>query len=254
MQKIINAKVFKAPPLPEVEDFANTPISDKIFRKYKEAEDKIGLEKTSEENQEGKDIQTDIDKQNQEATQNSIKDINTSFDTLSANPDMAAILNSAECQKYIADAQANPNDEIVKTFSGPNEIAQQVPLLKARYLLNYLQTKQDEPAVQKVLSDNRVAVSALALSYNTLADSKGFDRIELKKPTAVEKEQVKEIEDKGVTAKDFHENKKESGIALEQSSVIQKRDNVNATNLLNSAKGLDISGLTDKDGNPLDQK
>ena len=96
-------------------------------------------------------------------------------------------------------------------------------------------------------------MSAVATSYNALAATYNFKKIELTKPSEQERVIVKQIKEDGLAIEHFGQNKEEMRAAIEQSSVAQSHK-VDTKNLEASTNSLDLSALTDESGQPLSEQ
>ncbi|SFD01216.1 hypothetical protein SAMN05421780_1204 [Flexibacter flexilis DSM 6793] len=137
------------------------------------------------------------------------------MENLASQPEMANLLADFN----LSQAQA-AHPQIAEAFKDSPD--KQALLLKATYLLEQLQARQDQPEVAALISQHRDSLQSLSQSYNQLADSYTLPKIELKKPDALARETARKLSN-GASATELIEQPAAMVAALEQNGNIPRQ-------------------------------
>ena len=120
---IVSRGIFKEPPLPTMEEAMQAPLAvmietvydNKVIKVNKETANNAALAIKQEQLAADKQNQ-EQDKRNQEAISKGVKDIEDGYKKMSADKHIDSLLNGVDCKSYVAKAQADTNDEIMKNI------------------------------------------------------------------------------------------------------------------------------------------
>lgn len=185
LQAVIAAH-FLPNPLPDAQSDLGAAIKSSLLLQYEN--DKREINNQNEISAE-KQIISENNTQNAEniaLRDAALAEIADQLNQLSSQPMMANLL--ADFDLTTAQTQF---PQITETFKDSPD--KQMLILKASYLLQQLQTQQEQPEVADFMAQNRESIHSLSQSYNQLAQAYTLPKIELKKPDALARETARKL-------------------------------------------------------------